>query len=114
MSLDPAENETENTPTLPRLFLFEPGWRVARKSTSEREFCYTIAPGEDFYHRLLDGEIYLFKGDERVCLPCAGRRGLITFDPKGLRDPIQGVNVMIDALLEGFPVEVPDEGGEPA
>lgn len=101
MSLESAEN----VPNLPRLFLFEPGWRIARKGSSEREFCYQIAPGQDYYHRLLDGEIYLFKADEKLCLPCAARRGLLTYDPKLLREPIAGVNVAIDALLEGFPVQ---------
>lgn len=101
MSLESAEN----SPSLPRLFLFEPGWRIGRKASSEREFCYMIAPGQDYYHRLLDGEIYLFKADEKVCLPCAARRGLLRYDPKLLREPIAGVNVAIDELFdEGFDV----------
>ncbi len=96
MSLESAEN----VPGLPRLFLFEPGWRITRKASSEREFCYQIAPGQDYYHRLLDGEIYLFKADEKLCLPCAARRGLLAQDPKILRDPIEGVNVAIDDLFD--------------
>jgi hypothetical protein len=101
MSLEP----TDNAPSLPRLFLFEPGWRITRKSSSEREFCHSITPGQDYYHRLLDGEIYLHKADEKVCLPCAARRGLLTYDPKLLREPIAGVNVAIDELLDdGFEV----------
>ena len=107
MSLESAEN----APSLPRLFLFEPGWRIGRKASSEREFCYTIAPGQDYYHRLLDGEVYLFKADEKVCLPCAARRGLLRYDPKLLREPIAGVNVVIDAMLdEGFEI-LPGDGG---
>jgi hypothetical protein len=101
MSLEPSEN----APSLPRLFLFEPGWRIARKSGSEREFCYQIAPGQDYYHRLLDGEIYLHKADEKICLPCAARRGLLTYDAKVLREPMEGVNVAIDELFDvGFDV----------
>jgi len=68
-----------------RLFLHEPGWQVALKLGSTREFCYMMAPGQDFYHRLLDGEVYLFHGDERLCLACAERRGLLAYEPKGLR-----------------------------
>ncbi len=43
----------------PRLYVFEPGWRVSIKRGSHREFCYAMAPGQDYYHRLLDGEIFL-------------------------------------------------------
>jgi hypothetical protein len=71
-----------------RMFLYEPGWAVGLKVGSERVFCYQMAPGQDFYHRLLDGEIYLFHGDERLCLACAERRGLLSFEPKGLRQPL--------------------------
>ena len=72
----------------PRLFIFEPGWRVGIKRGSERVFCYMMAPGQDYYHRLLDGELFLHHGDERLCLSCAARRGLIAFEPRLLRNPI--------------------------
>ena len=39
-----------------RLYLHEPGWQIGLKVGSEREFCYAMAPGQDYYHRLLDGE----------------------------------------------------------
>ena len=82
-SEDPATRES-----LPRLFVFEPGWRVSIKHGSHREFCYAMAPGQDYYHRLLDGELFVHHGDERFCLSCATRRGLISFEPKLLRNPI--------------------------
>lgn len=87
--MDPADRpaETEGTPPQ-RLYLFEPGWRVALKIGSEREFCYMMAPGQDYYHRLYDGEIYLRRADEKICMACAARRGLIYHDPKGLREQI--------------------------
>ena len=72
----------------PRLFVFEPGWRVSIKHGSHREFCYVMAPGQDYYHRLLDGELFVHHGDERLCLSCATRRGLISFEPRLLRNPI--------------------------
>ena len=53
----------------------EPGWRVEMKVGNERAFCYMMAPGQDYYHRFYDGEIYLKRGDERICMACAQRRG---------------------------------------
>ncbi|MFO0959318.1 MAG: hypothetical protein U0800_18115 [Isosphaeraceae bacterium] len=73
---------------LPRIFLKEPGWRIAVKGDSQREFCYTTAPGQDHYHRLGAGEIYFFRGDEKICLPCADRYGLLEFQPRPLRESI--------------------------
>lgn len=75
---------------LSRLFVRELGWSVALKHGSDREFCFTQAPGEQNYHRLADGEIYLVRGDEKICLPCAGRMGLLRPEPKALRDPARG------------------------
>jgi hypothetical protein len=72
----------------PRLYVFEPGWRVSVKHGSHREFCYAMTPGQDYYHRLLDGEVFVHHGDERLCLSCAARRGLISFEPKLLRNPL--------------------------
>jgi hypothetical protein len=96
-------------PEQSRLFLFEPGWKIGRKSGSEREFCYAMAPGKDYYHRILDGEIYLFNSEERLCFPCAARRGLLSQDPKLLRDPILGLNRAIESLSEGFDVIVRED-----
>ncbi len=52
---------TEDRQTVPpfRMYLTEPGWRIGVKSGSVREFCYMKAPGQDFYHRLLDSEVFL-------------------------------------------------------
>ena len=72
------------------MFIFEAGWRVGVKTGSMRELCYMMAPGQDFYHRLLDGEIFLVRDGERLCLSCALRRGLISFEPKQLREAIVG------------------------
>ena len=70
------------------MYLSEPGWRVGVKTGSDREFCYMRAPGQDFYHRLLDGEVFLQRDDEKLCLACASRRGLIVAEPKRLREAI--------------------------
>ena len=77
-----------------RLFLYEPGWKIAMKVGSEREFCYAMAPGEDYYHRLLDGEVFLFNNEERLCLACAERRGLLSFKSKGLKEPVPVIKIV--------------------
>src|SRR5690349_2357550 len=89
MSSDRATSpgmESEPPPAHQRLFLREPGWRIGLKTGSSREFCFTVAPGQDFYHRLLDGEIYVYHGTERLCLACAERRGLLSHNPRALRE----------------------------
>ena len=85
-----------------RMFIFEVGWRVGVKSGSTRELCYMMAPGQDYYHRLLDGEVFLVRDGERLCLSCATRRGLISFEPKQLREGIASV----PADLEAMPLEL--------
>src|SRR3954464_751861 len=89
-----ANPNADPTPLIPhapvpdprRLFLYENGWRIELKVGSDREFCYMTAPGQDFYHRLLDGEIYLTRNEEKLCLACAERRGLLAYEPRPLRD----------------------------
>ncbi len=85
-----------------RMFLFERDWKIGVKSGSHREFCYMMAPGQDFYHRLLDGEIFLSRDDEKLCLDCAARRGLIALAPKRLREAV----VPINADMEAVPLEL--------
>lgn len=71
-----------------RMYLAEPGWRIGVKAGSDKEFCYMMAPGQDFYHRLLDGEIFLHRHDEKLCLACASRRGLLVAEPRRLREAV--------------------------
>jgi hypothetical protein len=85
-----------------RLFLFERGWKVCVKCDSQREFCYMMAPGQEYYHRLLDGELFLARDDEKLCLECAMRRGLITLEPKRLREAV----VPLSADMEAIPLEL--------
>lgn len=81
-----AQDDDREAVAASRMYLAEPGWRIGVKSGSDREFCYMIAPGQDFYHRLLDGEIFLHRHDEKLCLACASRRGLLVAEPRRLRD----------------------------
>ena len=69
-----------------RMYVHEAGWQISIKRGSERVFCHLMEPEQDYYHRLVDGEIYLHQGDERICMSCAGRRGIIATEPRRLRD----------------------------
>jgi len=84
-----AEREPVRDAMLPRLFVREPNWKVVLKQGSERMFCFLMQPGETTYHRIGDGEIYLKRGDEQVCIPCADRQGLLHYEPKVLRTSVQ-------------------------
>jgi hypothetical protein len=76
-----------------RLYLREPGWKLGHKTGSEKEFCYMQNPGQNYYHRLLDGEIYVYSPEERLCLACAARRGILTFEAKALREPAVEIEI---------------------
>jgi hypothetical protein len=84
------------------MFVFERGWSAGVKTGSHREHCHMIAPGQDFYHRLGDGEVYLYQGSEKLCLSCAFRRGLIALEPRQLREAV--VPVVED--LDSLPLEI--------
>jgi hypothetical protein len=58
---------------------FSDGWSV-RIKTGQREFCHYRQPGEEWFHILINGELYLQRGSERVCLNCAHRQGILTDD----------------------------------
>lgn len=96
-NLPNAEHGPEE-PMVPRVFLREPGWRVGLKVGSDREFCHSMAPGDDTYHRLADGEMFVYTPEERLCLPCADRRGLLHYEPKGLRQPMRTFELESPAL----------------
>jgi hypothetical protein len=55
-------------------------------------------PGETHYHRIVDGEIHLMRDDEKICLPCAERRGLLAFEPKRLREPSEAIDFLMDQI----------------
>ncbi len=56
------------------------GWEARIKLGWEKEYCYAKRPGEDFFHLLISGEIYLQRGNEKFCLDCAYRQGILTAD----------------------------------
>lgn len=91
-----------------RLFVREAGWQVGHKTDSMREFCYMTAPGQDFYHRLDAGELFLYRGDERLCIPCAERRGLLAHEPRRLRDPMDPIELEVDPSSASQSLELAD------
>lgn len=62
-----------------RLYVTQPDNSEIRiKPTWEKEYCHGKNPGEDYFHLLICGEIYVIFGHEKYCLNCALRRGLVT------------------------------------
>jgi hypothetical protein len=97
-----------------RIYLHETGWQVGLKSGSERVFCHTANPGEDFYHRFADGEVFFQRDEERICAACALRRGVITHEPKLLPqfvDPREFKGAKLPPSLGREPIELADELG---
>jgi hypothetical protein len=76
-----SDSPTAAVPADLRLYLPEHDrYHVRVMSGVEREYCFQKAPGQDYYHLLVPGELYVDSGDERLCLNCALRRGIVTFD----------------------------------
>jgi hypothetical protein len=107
----PFDDQDERDDAVPprRMFLAEPGWRISVKTGNDREFCYMRAPGQDYYHRLLDGEVFVHRDEERLCLSCAMRRGLVVHQPKRLREAI----IPLPADAQTIPLELGWCGADP-
>jgi hypothetical protein len=56
------------------------GWKAAIKEDWNKEYCFAQMPGEDFYHLLVTGEIFLQRGTEKYCIGCAVRHGYATHE----------------------------------
>lgn len=56
------------------------GWEARIMDSSTREYCHSKSPGQDYFHLLLPGEIYLQYGNVKYCLNCAYRFTRITED----------------------------------
>jgi hypothetical protein len=73
----------EGTSDVPDVRLYVPSpadWQAVVKQDSDKVYCYLKNPGESFFHLILNGEIYLVGPDEKLCLRCALRRGVVTPD----------------------------------
>lgn len=55
-------------------------WQVLVKRNWEKQYCYAKLPGQNYFHNILAGEIYVQRGDEKYCLMCALRMGFLTQD----------------------------------
>ena len=55
-------------------------WRAAVKTDFSKQYCHLKTPGEDYYHLLTGGELYLDDGEAKLCLNCAVRSGVLTAD----------------------------------
>ena len=63
-----------------RLYLLDADWSVAVNRGSVSQYCHSQNAGEAYFHLIVDGEIFLKNGAEKLCLNCASRLGLITSD----------------------------------
>ena len=75
-----AENPEDPIPDT-RLYVPDnEDWGVEIKRDSERIYCYSKHPGQDWFHLILSGEIYVTRQHERYCLRCALRMNFLTQD----------------------------------
>jgi hypothetical protein len=75
------EPQPDPLPRDHRLYVPEAeSWSARVKVGWEKEYCYAKTPGQDYLHLLLNGEVYLQNKDEKLCLSCAVRRGILTED----------------------------------
>lgn len=78
-SFSPASEATPEASEDCRLYLPDSeSWAAHIQRGSERQYCYAKAPGEDFFHLIVTGELFIQKGDEKLCLMCAVRLGVLT------------------------------------
>ncbi|QDU79444.1 hypothetical protein Pla110_11540 [Polystyrenella longa] len=83
-----GQDEERESGTIPgdapqelRLYVHEPdSWQAVVKQGFEKEYCYSKRPGEDYFHLLMSGEIYVHKGNEKYCLTCAFSQGVLSHD----------------------------------
>ena len=78
--MKPLERNDDETPDCRMYLPHGDGWEAQIKVGWEKFYCYSKAPGEDYFHLILNGEIYLKNGDEKLCLMCAMRQGILTTD----------------------------------
>jgi hypothetical protein len=76
-----ASDQCSTAQSEARLYVPEhDGWTAVIKHDWNKEYCFSQNPGDDHYHLMLSGEIYLQRGTEKYCLNCALRHGFVTRD----------------------------------
>lgn len=73
---DESDSEHDRRLYIPSL----EGWGAHLKTDSEKVYCYSKHPGEDFYHRISRGEVYVQRDHEKYCIECALKLGFLTND----------------------------------
>lgn len=73
MVLEDTQREIDERLYVP----YSTGWSAHIKHSGGTERCFAQHPGQDYFHLLIAGEIYLENGGERFCLNCAIRRGIV-------------------------------------
>lgn len=53
---------------------------VSVKTSSSKEYCFSKFLGQEHFHLLMHGEIYVMNGHDMYCLDCAIRHGFLTTD----------------------------------
>lgn len=79
----PDSTTSPNDDPVPDTRLYVPDheeWDVRIKRDSDRIYCYSKHPGQDWFHLILSGEIYVTRQHERYCLRCALRMNFLTQD----------------------------------
>lgn len=81
ISPDPILIESPEAGPDTRLYVPEQAdWNVQIKRNSERIYCFSKLPGQDWFHLILHGEIYVSRQTECYCLRCALRLNFLTQD----------------------------------
>ena len=66
-------------PASPPPLSARPGLEGRPQNRQRAEFCYMMAPGQDYYHRLGDGELFVYNNsDERLASPAPSAGGSST------------------------------------
>ena len=77
----PFEGQIDDPSPDTRLYVPENAdWDVQIKRDSQRIYCYAKLPGQEWFHLILNGEIYVTRQHERYCLRCALRLNFLTQD----------------------------------
>ena len=79
-SSEPEQSQPASADDL-RIYVPRPeGWEIHIMTGGDREYCYLKHPGEDYFHLIVPGEVYLQRGEEKYCLNCARRIHVVTTD----------------------------------
>lgn len=80
---DPEISPTSAAENLPDCRLYVPeadNWQARILTSWDKVYCFSKNPGEEFYHLILHGEIFIQRDDEVYCLKCGLRDGILTRD----------------------------------